>query len=132
MGDVSLNIRYQEKGFVSSKRAEETAWCFVEESEYMPDRQNCFEKQIKQALNIFNKKSVYDVEISLYKSPYGGINENRLALVFREVGDAENDVYTLYKYDGTSTDKFKVSKAKAISELIALERESVSELKKTA
>ena len=53
------------------------------------------------------------------------MREVRLALLCREYGDEENDVFTLYKYDGTATDKIKVSKAKALKELIALERSSV-------
>ena len=123
--DVSLVIRYKEHGFVSAKRSEEMTWCFVEDSENMSDRQDYFEKQIKQALSVFNKKSVYDVEIELYRSMHGGINENRLALVCREADDENNDVYTLYKYDGNATDKVKVSKAKVMKELIAQERASV-------
>ena len=123
--DVGLEIRYQERGIVSSKRAEELAWCNVEECEWMSERQDFFEKQIKQAIAVFNRKTVHDVEVSLYRSAHGGINEVRLALLCREYGDEENDVYTLYKYDETATDKIKVSKAKAIKELIALERSSV-------
>ena len=123
--DVGLEIRYQERGIVSSKRAEELAWCNVEECEWMSERQDVFEKQIKQAIGLFGRKSVHDVEVTLYRSSHGGINENRLALLCREYGDEENDVYTLYKYDGSTSDKMKVSKAKALKELIALERSSV-------
>lgn len=123
--DVGLRIRYKEKGFVSSKLAEENTWLLVDESEWLSDRQDTFEKLIKKAVSVFNKQKVYDVEISLYRSAHGGLNENRLALLCRECGDEENDVYTLFKYDGTATDKIKVSKAKAIKELIALERSSV-------
>lgn len=123
--DVGLEIRYKEKGIVSSKSSEELAWLNVEECEWMSERQDYFEKQIKQAVGVFNKKTVHSVEVSLYRSSHGGINEVRLALLCREYGDEENDVYTLYKYDGTATDKIKVSKAKALKELIALERSSV-------
>ncbi|SFU36956.1 hypothetical protein [Butyrivibrio sp. INlla21] len=123
--DVGLEIRYREKGIVSTKRAEENAWLTVEECEWLSDRQDSFEKQIKQAIAVFNRKTIHDVEVSLYRSSHGGVNEVRLALLCREYGDEENDVYTLYKYDGTATDKIKVSKAKAIKELIALERSSV-------
>ena len=122
--DVGLEIRYKEKGIVSSKRAEENAWLIVEECTWLSERQDAFEKQIKQAVAVFGRKSVYDVEVALYRSSHGGVNEVRLALLCREYGDEENDVYTLYKYDGTATDKIKVSKAKAIKELIALERSS--------
>ena len=90
----------------------------------MSERQDTFEKQIRQAVGVFNKKSVYSVEVTLYRSSHGGLNERRLALLCRESGDEENDVYTLYKYTGMETDKVKVSKAKAIKELIAIERES--------
>lgn len=123
--DVGLEIRYKERGIISSKRAEENTWLNVEECEWMSERQDTFEKQIKQAVGIFNKKTVHDVEVSLYRSSHGGVNEVRLALLCREYGDEENDVFTLYKYDGTATDKIKVSKAKALKELIALERSSV-------
>lgn len=123
--DVGLEIRYREKGIVSTKRAEENAWMIVEDHPWLSERQDIFEKQIKKAVAVFNRKTVYDVEVSLYRSSHGGINERQLALLCRECGDEENDVYTLYKYDGTATDKIKVSKAKAIKELIALERSSV-------
>ena len=123
--DVGLEIRYQERGIISSKRAEENTWLTVEECEWLSDRQDSFEKQIKQAVAVFNRKTIHDVEVALYRSSHGGVNEVRLALLCREYGDEENDVYTLYKYDGTATDKIKVSKAKAIKELIALERSSV-------
>ena len=123
--DVGLEIRYQERGIISSKRAEENTWFVVEECEWLSERQDSFEKQIKQAVSVFNRKTIHDVEVSLYRSSHGGVNEVRLALLCREYGDEENDVYTLYKYDGTATDKIKVSKAKAIKELIALERSSV-------
>ena len=128
MSDVSLVIRYQERGFVSAKRVEEMIWLFVEDCEYLSDRQDTFENQIKKAISVFNKKSVYDVEVTLYRSAHAGINENRLALVHREAGDVDNDVYTFYKYDGATTDIVKVSKAKVIKELIALERSSVTYL----
>ena len=123
--DVGLEIRYQEKGIVSTKSAEENAWMIVEDHPWLSERQDIFEKQIKKAVAVFNRKTVYDVEVSLYRSSHGGINERQLALLCRECGDEENDVYTLYKYDGTTTDRMKVSKAKAIKELIALERSSV-------
>lgn len=123
--DVGLEIRYREKGIVSTKRAEENAWMIVEDHPWLSERKDIFEKQIKKAVAVFNRKTVYDVEVSLYRSSHGGINERQLALLCRECGDEENDVYTLYKYDGTATDKIKVSKAKAIKELIALERSSV-------
>ena len=123
--DVGLEIRYKERGIVSAKRAEENEWLLVEESEWMSERQDSFEKKIKQAIGIFNRKTVHDVEIALYRSSHGGLNETCLALLCREYGDEENDVFTLYKYDGTETDKIKVSKAKAFKELIALERSSL-------
>lgn len=123
--DVGLEIRYKEKGIVSTKSAEENAWMIVEDHPWLSERQDIFEKQIKKAVAVFNRKTVYDVEVSLYRSSHGGINERQLALLCRECGDEENDVYTLYKYDGTTTDRMKVSKAKAIKELIALERSSV-------
>lgn len=122
--DVSLEIRYQEKGFVGTKRVEENAWLLVEEVDWMSERQDTFEKQIRQAVGVFSKKSVYSVEVILYRSSHGGLNERRLALLCRESGDEENDVYTLYKYTNMETDKVKVSKSKAIKELIAIERES--------
>lgn len=123
--DVGLVIRYKERGMISQKRVEENAWLIVEECAWMSDRQDGFEKQIKQAVNAFNKKTIYDVEVELYRSSHGGVNEVRLALLCREYGDDESDIYTLYKYDGTATDKVKVSKAKALKELTALERSSV-------
>lgn len=123
--DVGLTIRYKERGMISQKRAEENSWMPVEECDWMSERQDGFEKQIKQAVNAFNRKAIYDVEVELYRSSHGGVNEVRLALLCREYGDDENDVYTLYKYDTTATDKMKVSKAKALKELIALERSSV-------
>ena len=123
--DVEIVIRYKEKGYVTSKISEERSWLPVDDCEYMSERQDHFEKQIKSAIAVFNKKNVYDVEVSLYRNAHGGFEENRLALLCREYGDEDNDIYTLYKYDGTSTDKVKVSKAKALKELIALERSSV-------
>lgn len=124
--DVGLEIRYQEKGIVATKRVEENTWLLVEDVEWLSERQDAFEKQIRQAVGVFGKKTVYSIEVALYRSAHGGLNERKLALLCRESGDEENDIYTLYKYDGMATDKVKVSKAKAIKELIALERESTA------
>lgn len=123
--DIGLELRYKERGIVSQKRVEENTWLNVEECDWMSERQDSFEKQIKQALAAFNRKTIHDVEVTLYRSSHGGVNEFRLALLCREYGDEENDVYTLYKYVGSEIDKIKVSKAKALKELLALERSSV-------
>ena len=57
--DVGLEIRYKEKGIVSTKRAEENAWFIVEECAWLSERQDAFEKQIKQAVTVFNLYVIY-------------------------------------------------------------------------
>ena len=130
MSDVSLVIRYEERGFVSIKHAEENVWLIVEDVEWMSERQDTFESQIKKAVAVFGKKNVHNVEMTLYENANGGIEEKRLALLVRETGDEENDIYTLYSYNTKLPQTLinKVSKAKALNELLTATRESVKRI----
>lgn len=127
---IKMEIRYQEKGYISSKRVEETQYLFLDISrdpQLISEYQDSFEKDIKKAMSLFSKQSLYNVEITFY-SCTSFYNESRYALVCRESADIENDVYTLYKYDNVATDKAKVSKTKLIKDLIATEREQTVKL----
>lgn len=134
-GDVSLVLRYKERGFIGTKTAEENVWCLLDDdATYMANRQQEFEAQIKKAIAVFSKKNVYDVELTLYENINGGIEEKRLALLTREVNDRQNDVYTLYTYFSMpcrplpETDINKVSKEKALSKLSAFARKSIKNM----
>jgi len=127
---IKMEIRYQERGCITSKRAEETQYLFLDISrdpESIAEYQTQFEKDMRKAIGMFAKEKIWDCEITFYRCN-SFYNESRYALVHREAGDAENDVYTFYKYGLNTSDKQKVSKAKLLKDLLELEREHTKSL----
>ena len=127
---IRMEIRYQERGIVGSKRCEETQILFLDinrDMETIREYQDSFEKSIRKAINLFSRDKLWNVEITFYKCR-SFYSEERYALVHREAADVENDVFTFYRYGNNQTDKQKVSKAMLIKTLIMLEKENTQEL----
>lgn len=127
---IKMQINYCERGTITTKRAEETQYLFLDirrDPEAIKEYQDSFEKDISKAISMIGKESKWNCEVTFF-SCTSFYHENRYALVHREAGDEENGVYTFYRYGMNTVDKKKITKAKLLKELIKLERQYTESL----
>lgn len=95
MQEILITLRYQEKGFITSKRVDENKYLFFEfctTPEKTHDYLNEFMNAFKTAVKVFSSSKVYDVEVRLES------DTTCYFLITQSNDDKLQGVYTVYDY----------------------------------
>ena len=96
MQDLMLELHYKQKGYIGTKDVTEHVFLsndLLDTPENIDYHYKRFKSQLKEAFKVFNSKSVYDVELTLYS----GFN-TRMILACQSWSEAEAGVFNVYYY----------------------------------
>jgi hypothetical protein len=96
MEDLMLELHYKQKGYIGTKDVTEHAFLgsvLLDTPDSINYHYKNFISTLKQAFKVFSSKSVYDVELTLYR----GFND-RMILACQSWSDAEAGVFNVYYY----------------------------------
>ncbi len=120
-----VSITYKERSTIgATKRVEESVFLEIrKDSDFFPEDVERFKKTIKKSFSLFNKNSIWDLNIEFYYGNYWDYSgKRRFSLIHQSNDDHNNGVYELYSYSLTlpETNITKVSKQIALKNVFAM------------